>query len=72
MIPDKSNPCWRQLALGKTPIHTEFLGLQMILKRQQRHLRGGANEAALQTAVDELYAFFVKYQAVLVREIQSL
>lgn len=72
MIPEKSNPCWRNLATGKKSIQTEFLGLQMILKRQQRRCLATAPDTTLQAAAEELHAFFVKYQAVLANELKSL
>jgi len=72
LIPEKTNPCWRNLATGKKSIQTEFLGLQMILKRQQKHCNATAAEATVETAAEELHAFFVKYQAMLVNEIKSL
>jgi hypothetical protein len=72
LIPDISHPCWRNLASGKLTLQTQFLGLQMILKRQQRKLEGKPGDAALQAAAEELHGFFVKYEAVLANEIKSL
>jgi len=72
LIPEKTNPCWRKLAKGEKSIQTDFLGLQMILKRQQKRCSSDATDATFQTAVEELHAFFVKYQHVLVNEIKSL
>jgi hypothetical protein len=72
LIPDKNNPCWQNLATGKKVIQTQFLGLQMILKRQQRHLQTSMTDATVKAAAEELHAFFVKYEAVLAPEINSL
>jgi len=72
VIPDISHPCWRNLASGKLKLETQFLGLQMILKRQQRVLGSATGDAALQTAAEALHGFFVKYEAVLATEIKSL
>ena len=72
LIPDISHPCWRNLASGKLTLETQFLGLQMILKRQQRRLSAGSGDAALQEAAEQLDGFFVKYEAVLANEIKSL
>jgi len=72
VIPNKSNPCWRELAVGKKLIQTQTLGLQMILKRVHRSTSATPNEAALLTAIDELHAFFVKYEKMLTEEIKSL
>jgi len=72
LIPDKTHSCWRNLVTGKKPIETQFLGLQMILKRQQRHLGASPTEGALNDAIGELHAFFAKYESVLGSEIKNL
>ena len=72
MIPNKSNHCWRELAVGKKLIQTQTLGLQMILKRVNRSTSTTPNEATILIAIDELYAFFVKYEKMLTEELKSL
>jgi len=49
-----------------------MLGLQMILKRMQRHLASAPDEAAIQSAAHEVHAFFQKYESSLSTEIKSL
>ncbi len=72
MIPEKSNACWRELITGKKAIQTQALGLQLVLKRLQRMVSTTSGEPALALAVDELHAFFVKYEKILANEIKSL
>ncbi len=72
MIPNKSNSCWRELAVGKKLIQTQTLGLQMILKRVHRSTSATPNESTMLVAIDELHAFFVKYEKMLDDEIKSL
>lgn len=72
MIPDKSSPCWQQILTGKKTIQTQTLGLQMLLKRLQRHITPSTSEADLSAAAGDLHAFFVKYQSMLANEIKSL
>ena len=72
MIPEKTNRCWRDLVTQKKTIQTEFLGLQMILKRMQRRIKDNSTDADLQTACAELREFIERHQSALSREIQSL
>lgn len=72
MIPDKASPCWRQLVTGTRTVQTQMLGLQMILKRMQRHLASSPDDSAIQSAAHEVHAFFLKYESSLSTEIKSL
>jgi len=72
MIPHPSSPCWRDLVTGKRPVQTDMLGLQMLLKRMQRHLLVAKNDADIRSAAEEVHAFFVKYQGSLTNELRSL
>ena len=72
MIPDKSSACWREIVSGKRVIQTQMLGLQMLLKRMQRHLAASPDPATVQVSAQEVHAFFVKYESSLANEINSL
>jgi hypothetical protein len=72
VIPDKANPCWREMVTGKRSVQTQMLGLQMILKRMQRHLASSPDDAAIQAAAHEVHGFFLKYESSLSNEIKSL
>lgn len=72
MIPNPTQPCWQKLASGKTPLKTDNLGLQMLLKRLHGKLGAAPLEADLRQAASELHAFFVKYEKILANEIKAL
>lgn len=72
MIPNPTQPCWQKLASGKTPLKTDNLGLQMLLKRLQGKLGATPPDGELRSAAAELHAFFVKYEKILANEIKAL
>lgn len=72
MIPTASSPCWRNIVTGKHQLKTEMLGLQMLLKRMQRHILATPSEDGIQDAATEVHAFFVKYEGSLSNELRSL
>ncbi len=72
MVPDKSSACWRQLVTGSKTIQTQSLALQMLLKRMQRGLQTASPARGVDEAVEEMHAFFVKYETMLSNEIKSL
>lgn len=69
MILDKSNKKWKDIVMGKTPLPTDNLGLQMFLKRSTSKLTAATPSAEIDKAVDEIHSFFTKYERILQKEI---
>lgn len=69
MILDKSNKKWKDVVMGKTPLPTDNLGLQMFLKRTTSKLTAATPPAEIDKAVGEIHSFFTKYERILQKEI---
>lgn len=69
MILDKSNKKWKEIVMGKTPLPTDNLGLQMFLKRTTSRITAATPPGEVEKAVLEIHSFFVKYERILQKEI---
>lgn len=69
MILDKSNKKWKEIVMGKTPLPTDNLGLQMFLKRTTSRINAATPQGEVEKAVLEIHSFFVKYERILQKEI---
>ncbi len=66
-LPAATHPIWQRLAAGAiTKIKTQFLAIQLMTKRLEQ------SSASIATKAGEIYAFFVKFERILVGEIQQL
>ena len=66
---DAGNKKWKDLAVGKIKLVTENLGLQMSLKSSSSKLNATSSPQDIDKAAAALYAFFLKYERVLQKEI---
>lgn len=65
-VPDPSHPCWQRLATGGLArIKTQHLGTQLLTKRLER------SSDPLPVKVQEIQAFFSKWERTLSAEIQQ-
>ena len=69
---DTGNRKWKDLVTGKIPLHTDNLGLQMMLKRSATRLTAQSSAADVEKAIAEVHSFFVKYERILQKEIAIL
>lgn len=72
MIPDKNSSKWRDLVTGKRQLTTDHLGLQLFLKRVATKLKPTSPAEEVAAAVNELHAFFVKYERILQKELANI
>jgi len=66
-IPSVNHPCWQKLANGGLArLKTQHLGTQLLTKRLER------STDPITVKVNEIHAFFTKWERVLPSEIQQL
>ncbi len=70
MMPDKSDSRWKALVQGKISHNFAFVAAGLCVSRNQRALRMNMTDEA--KAVDDVYAFFEKYQKVLSGDITAI
>lgn len=65
MIPPKSDPCWRDLMNGTIKHDFKLVSAGMCLSRNRRNYKLNPTEHNFEQAVEELHAFFTKYESLL-------
>lgn len=60
ILPPKTDPRWRDVALGKISGPWQMLALKILLTRVQGSLNADASPANLDKCAQEIYAFFEK------------
>ncbi|MBC2607354.1 hypothetical protein [Pelagicoccus albus] len=66
-IPPQAAPCWKRFAAkGLNGFETKMLGLQLLFKRFE------LESLPVEKRVQQLHAFFVKYEKILQKEIAQL
>lgn len=72
MIPSKANAQWRKLISGETNYEFKVLAAGLMLSRMRREIKAKPDAGTMQRCLDEVYAFFQKYEAVLGHDITNL
>ncbi len=65
MVPPKSHPKWAALLQGRLDYKFSNAAASMLLFQLKGDLRANSSPAALAGAVDQLHAFFTKYDRML-------
>lgn len=64
MVPDKSHPRFRELVTGQYAHSFPIFSANMCLSNNLRKVRaGGASPTIVSAAIDDMHAFFVKFEA---------
>jgi len=69
MIPPKTDPRWKNLIEGNIQHTFKLVSAGMCLARNQRHVHLNPNPETLQAAIDEVHAFFTKYENLLAEDL---
>jgi len=72
MVPPKTHPNWTPLIEGRLDCRFGNAAASMLLVRLQNDCKNDASPTARQKAIDEMHAFFVKYERMLEPEIQAI
>lgn len=72
MIPDKTSEVWRLLVTGQKEYRFQLIPASMMLARVIRSVQLNNSPENIEKCISELYTFFIHYQAILNKDIQSL
>ncbi|TVR68935.1 MAG: hypothetical protein EA427_09290 [Spirochaetaceae bacterium] len=72
MLPDKADKRWEDLVTGKIKHEFKSVPAAMCVARHVRALAQGADKSAVEKSVEDVYAFFIKYQPILKEDIQAV
>lgn len=69
MIPPRDSAKWRDVVTGRTPLSTNSLALQMLLKRATSSITASTPAEEIDQAAVEVHDFFIKYEWMLSTEL---
>ncbi|MBF0236769.1 MAG: hypothetical protein HQM12_03625 [SAR324 cluster bacterium] len=72
MIPDKSNPKWKQLVTGALPHQFKVVPAGMLISRLLRESQKDRSTANIERCVKEAHEFFIKYESLLGNDIKAI
>ncbi|SEP64582.1 hypothetical protein SAMN04488038_10166 [Solimonas aquatica] len=72
MIPPKSHPKWAALAKGEVKVQFRVFAGNMMLNQCQRKLAENGSAETLRACIDEVHAFFTKYERIYAAELETL
>ncbi len=72
MIPQKTDPRWLKLVKGELKHDFKSVPVGLMLSRLGRQYAANGSPSSGQGCVDELYAFFVKYEGILGEDIAAI
>jgi CheY-like chemotaxis protein len=73
MVPPKTHPRFKQLVTGEFTYSFRALAGSMCVSRNQREVRrSGKDEKAVAAAIDDVHAFFVKFEKALAADIDAI
>ncbi len=61
MIPNQTDPRWRQLLTDRNKYEFSFLATSIMLSRVRTHVAFDASEENVNTRIEEVRAFFLKH-----------
>ena len=72
MIPNKSDKRWQDLVTGRITHQFKSVPAGMCVFRNVRALSQQGGEENIQKSVEEVYAFFAKYESILTDDIKAI
>jgi hypothetical protein len=72
MVPEKNHPNWASLIQGRLPCKFSNTAAALLLFRLQNEVRQDVSSDALRRAIEEMHAFFTKYERMLETEIKAI
>jgi hypothetical protein len=72
MIPAKTDRKWERLVTGELSHEFKTLAAGLMLSRLRRETKANADPGTMRRCVDEVYAFFEKYESVLRDDISEI
>jgi hypothetical protein len=72
MIPDKSDPRWKDILTGKIDHHFRFVAAGMCVSRNMRSVEAEKTQENMQRAVTELHTFFTKYEQIAKDDLETV
>ncbi len=72
VVPATSAPIWQEIITGQKAMHTNTVGLQMMIESVHLSIERNPSEASQKAGVKILHQFFTKHQSRLQAEIQQL
>ncbi len=72
MLPDKKNEKWKLLVTGSVQYQLKALPLGLMLSRLKRENSGNISKERINSSIDELYSFMVKYENIFSEDIKTI
>lgn len=72
MLPPKEDPRWSGLLTESVPHQFQAVVAGLCVSRLRRELKQDSSPAAMKTALDEIYKFFVRYESILQDDISAI
>jgi len=72
MIPSKDDPRWKDLLTGRTQHQFKVASAGMCVARNQRHVQQDPSPAAMGPCLDDVHAFFEKFERILGEDLKAL
>ena len=72
MIEPKDHPRWKDLLTGKIQHQFQLVSAAMIVSRCQRQVARDASQQTYEKNLDEMYAFFAKFENAVSDDIKAI
>jgi hypothetical protein len=72
MIVTKENPRWEELLTGKFKHQFRLASAAMMVSRCQRSVQGDPSPQTIKKNIDDLYAFFTKFEKVVYDDLNEI
>lgn len=72
MLPSKTDARWNYLVTGKKNYKLQAVPASMLLSRIIRSIQTDDSQANVERCIDEAYNFFIRYEAILDRDIKTI
>jgi len=72
MLPPKEDPRWSGLLTESIPHQFKTVVAGLCVSRLRREIKQNAGPLAMKKAIDEIYEFFKKYEAILQEDISAI
>ena len=72
MIPSKSDGRWAKLVSGELKVQFNVLSAGLLISRMQRETKAAPDYITQRRCVDEVYAFFQKFEGILQEDIAKI
>lgn len=72
MIPPKTDPRWKHILTGSLQHSFKVTSAAMCISRHQRHINHDPSPETLAKSLDDVHAFFTRFESILAEDLQSL